>query len=108
MEPSSEENFKASLCLGVPEVRPSPAVWDNSVSHAPRRKDILLGHEKQLALRNALRYFKSEFHPELAPEFAEELRNYGRIYMYRFRPQYEMRARPIWEYPGRYINSDTC
>ncbi|MBQ2549926.1 MAG: urocanate hydratase, partial [Bacteroidales bacterium] len=75
--------------------------YDHSVNHAPKRKDILTPEEKQLALRNALRYFPAKFHETLAPEFAAELRDYGRIYMYRFRPDYPMYARPIGEYPAK-------
>ncbi len=70
-------------------------------NHAPRRKDSLSAEQKQLALRNALRYFDPSMHAVLAPEFAEELRKYGRIYMYRFRPTYDMYARPIDHYPAR-------
>ena len=79
-----------------------PPVWKYhpTVNHAPRRKDILTADEKKLALKNALRYFPEKFHPVLAPEFLDELTNYGRIYMYRFRPAYEMKARPIGEYPA--------
>lgn len=80
---------------------PEPKPIDNSVSHAPIRKDILTVEEKKLALRNALRYFDPVHHKTLAPEFAEELRKYGRIYMHRFRPDYEMYARPIDEYPAK-------
>ena len=78
---------------------PEPQPYDLDVNHAPRRKDILTPEEKKLAIRNALRYFPKKFHAVLAPEFAEELKKYGRIYMYRFRPRYEMYARPIDEYP---------
>ena len=75
--------------------------YDNNINHAPKRKDILTAEEKKLALRNALRYFPKEQHAQLAPEFAEELHKYGRIYMYRLRPTYPMYARPIDEYPHR-------
>ncbi|MDD2630979.1 MAG: urocanate hydratase [Bacteroidales bacterium] len=75
--------------------------WDTNVSHAPRRKEILTADEKVLALKNALRYFPAAQHPELAPEFAEELQKYGRIYMYRYRPTYPMHARPVGDYPAQ-------
>lgn len=95
------EEFKTAVAEGIPATLPQPRPYDTSVSHAPRRKDILTPEQKKLALRNALRYFPEEFHAELAPEFAAELRDYGRIYMYRFRPAYEMKARNIDEYPAR-------
>lgn len=95
------EEFKTAVAEGIPATLPQPRPYDTSVSHAPRRKDILTPEQKKLALRNALRYFPEEFHAELAPEFAAELRDYGRIYMYRFRPTYEMKARNINEYPAR-------
>ncbi|MDE6359981.1 MAG: urocanate hydratase [Muribaculaceae bacterium] len=85
----------------MPSPLPSPRPYDPDVNHAPRRKDILTPAEKELALRNALRYFPPETHAELAPEFARELADYGRIYMYRLRPHYEMKARHIDEYPAR-------
>lgn len=86
---------------GIPDRLPEPRPLDDSVSHAPIRKDILSAEEKNLALRNALRYFPKAHHATLAPEFADELRKYGRIYMYRFRPDYDMYARPIDEYPAK-------
>jgi urocanate hydratase len=95
------EAFKAQIIQGIPKVLPHPKVYDTEVSHAPRRKDILNPEEKQLAVENALRYFPEEFHTTLAPEFYHELNTYGRIYMYRFRPDYEMYARPISEYPAK-------
>lgn len=94
-------DFQESIRVGIPDVLPEPKAFDYSVSHAPVRKDILTKEEKKLALRNALRYFAPKHHNVLAPEFAEELRQYGRIYMYRFRPDYEMFARPIDEYPAK-------
>lgn len=94
-------DFQESIRVGIPDVLPEPKAFDYSVSHAPVRKDILTKEEKKLALRNALRYFDPKHHNVLAPEFAEELRQYGRIYMYRFRPDYEMFARPIDEYPAK-------
>ena len=93
--------FQEALLAGVPDVLPAPKPLDPAVSHAPKRKDILSEEEKVLALRNALRYFPEKHHAVLAGEFAEELRLYGRIYMYRFRPDYEMYARPIGEYPAK-------
>lgn len=97
----TQEEFSRQICAGIPDELPQPQPYDESVNHAPRRKDILTDDEKRLALRNALRYFPPKFHATLAPEFAEELKKYGRIYMYRFRPRYEMHARPIDEYPHR-------
>jgi urocanate hydratase len=91
--------FHNQILQGIPEELPEPPAWDTSINHAPKRKDILSADEKRLALRNALRYFKPDHHKILAPEFARELNEFGRIYMYRFRPAYDMRARPIDEYP---------
>ncbi|MBR5778788.1 MAG: urocanate hydratase [Bacteroidales bacterium] len=93
--------FQQELRQGIPANLPEPQPWDDSVNHAPKRKDILTKAEKELAVRNALRYFDPKFHSVLAPEFAEELNKYGRIYMYRFRPTYKMYARPIEEYPAK-------
>ena len=95
------EEFQAEIRAGIPDYLPEPQKYDTSINHAPKRKDILTYEEKKLALRNALRYFPKKFHATLAPEFAEELHKYGRIYMYRYRPRYEMKARPISEYPHR-------
>ncbi|MEG1498545.1 MAG: urocanate hydratase [Bacteroidales bacterium] len=94
-------DFQKSILEGIPEVLPTPMPYDLSVSHAPKRKDILTPSEKKLAVRNALRYFPAKDHAQLAPEFAKELETYGRIYMYRFRPTYKMYARPIDEYPAK-------
>ena len=93
--------FQEEIRLGIPEVLPEMPSYDPDINHAPKRKDILTAEQKRLALRNALRYFPAHLHARLAPEFAEELKKYGRIYMYRYRPQYEMKARPIDEYPHR-------
>ena len=93
------QEFQADLRGGIPHVLPEPQAYDNSVSHAPKRKDILSAEEKKLALRNALRYFPKELHAQLLPEFTQELKDYGRIYMYRLRPRYAMHARPINDYP---------
>ena len=95
------EEFQADIRSGIPDILPEPKPYDTSINHAPRRKDILTPAEKELALRNALRYFPAKHHALLAPEFAEELRRYGRIYMYRLRPDYDMHARPIDEYPAK-------
>lgn len=91
--------FQQAILQGIPDTMPEPAVYDPAINHAPRRKDILTTGEKKLALRNALRYFKPAFHRVLAPEFAHELKTYGRIYMYRFRPTYEIKARNISDFP---------
>ncbi len=93
--------FQEEILAGIPDVLPAPKPYDPSINHAPKRKDILTHEEKVLALKNALRYFPARHHAVLAPEFAEELERYGRIYMYRFRPDYEMYARPIDEYPAK-------
>ncbi len=95
------QEFQADIRAGIPDYLPEPQAYDPDINHAPRRKDILTPEQKRLALRNALRYFPKKFHTVLAPEFAEELRTYGRIYMYRYRPRYEMKARPIGDYPHR-------
>lgn len=97
----TNEEFKAAIRAGIPDVLPEPREYDKEVNHAPKRKEILTEDEKELALRNALRYFPKKFHKTLAPEFAAELRDYGRIYMYRFRPTYDMYARSIDEYPHK-------
>ena len=86
--------FQEELQQGIPMQLPEMPPYDTTVNHAPKRKDILTADEKRLALRNALRYFPKHLHAQLAPEFAEELHTYGRIYMYRLRPTYEMYARP--------------
>jgi urocanate hydratase len=95
------QSFAESILAGIPAELPAHPGIDPQVSHAPVRKDILSSDEKKLALRNALRYFDPRHHEVLAPEFAEELRRYGRIYMHRFRPTYAMHARPIGDYPAR-------
>ena len=93
--------FKELIQQGIPDVLPDKKDYETSINHAPKRKDILSKDEKELALRNALRYFDAKHHSILLPEFAEELETYGRIYMYRFRPTYKMYARSISEYPGK-------
>ena len=92
-------DFKKQILLGIPEELPVKKEYDISVNHAPIRESVLTSEEKKLALRNALRYFDKKFHQELIPEFKSELDEYGRIYMYRFRPNYEIYARPIEDYP---------
>ena len=93
--------FKEQIQQGIPSILPERKPYDPSINHAPKRKDILSKKEKELALRNALRYFEPKNHAALLPEFREELEKYGRIYMYRFRPNYKIYARPIEEYPGK-------
>jgi len=94
-------DFKSQLLQGIPKEMPPKRLYATNVSHAPKRKDILSPTEKKLAVRNALRYFPKKWHPELAQEFANELVDYGRIYMYRFKPEYEIYARPINDYPAK-------
>ncbi len=98
-------DFKSQVLEGIPSYLPEPRPYDLSANHAPRRRDILTPEEKKLALRNALRYFPVSLHGVLAPEFATELRDRGRIYMYRYRPTYEMKARPISDYPHRSVQA---
>ncbi len=93
--------FQEQIQQGIPNELPQPKPYDTQINHAPKRKEILTQEEKKLAVRNALRYFDPKFHTELISEFRKELEEYGRIYMYRFRPDYEMKARPISEYPGK-------
>ena len=95
------QEFQNDIRQGIPQVLPPKAELDQSVSHAPIRKDILSSDEKKLALKNALRYFDKKHHAILAPEFAEELKKYGRIYMYRFRPKYKITARSINDFPHK-------
>lgn len=96
---SEKELFKQQITLGIPDVLPQPRPYDTTINHAPKRKDILTVEEKKLALKNALRYFPAKFHATLAPEFKQELEDYGRIYMYRFRPDYKIYARSIDDFP---------
>ncbi len=95
------KQFQEAIREGIPNTLPELQPYDTNINHAPKRKDILTHEEKKLALRNALRYFPQHLHAQLAPEFVEELNKYGRIYMYRYRPSYEMKARPIYEYPHK-------
>ena len=97
--------FKTQIQIGIPSQLPDKKERNPNITHAPKRKDILSREEKQLAIRNALRYFPTNWHSTLVAEFAEELQNYGRIYMYRFQPDYEMHARPISEYPSKTIQA---
>jgi urocanate hydratase len=94
-------DFESQIKQGIPFELPPPYVYEGGHNRAPKRKDILSSEEKKLAVRNALRYFPKEWHSMLAPEFAQELKDYGRIYMYRFKPTYKMYARPIEEYPAK-------
>lgn len=91
--------FKEQILQGIPDELPAAKPYDVNANHAPKRKEILSADEKKLALRNALRYFDAKHHETLIPEFREELEKYGRIYMYRLRPDYDMYARPLEEYP---------
>ncbi|NOZ35632.1 MAG: urocanate hydratase [Chlorobi bacterium] len=95
------QTFKKLIQLGIPDILPQKKERRSDISHAPKRKEILNKVEKKLALKNALRYFDKKHHNELAPEFLHELESYGRIYMYRFRPDYKIFARPINEYPAK-------
>ena len=97
----TREEFIADIQLGIPETLPEMQAYEKEINHAPKRKDILTPEQKKLALRNALRYFPKHLHKDLAPEFAKELHDYGRIYMYRYRPTYKMYARPVDEYPHK-------
>ncbi|MCX6243619.1 MAG: urocanate hydratase [Bacteroidetes bacterium] len=99
------KEFQQAIIRGIPDQLPSLQPYDPDTNHAPVRKDILTPEEKNLALRNALRYFDRKHHAVLVPEFAEELKRYGRIYMYRFRPAYRMYARHINEYPHRSVQA---
>ncbi len=97
--------FQEQIKLGIPSELPSKKTYDKVINHAPKRMDILSKEEKELAIRNALRYFDKKHHTILAKEFAEELKEYGRIYMYRFRPDYKFYARSINEYPGESVQA---
>ncbi|MCV6630774.1 MAG: urocanate hydratase, partial [Flavobacteriaceae bacterium] len=94
-------NFKSTILQGIPNELPPKYVYKPEDNHAPKRKDLLNLEEKKLAIRNALRYFPKKWHAELAKEFAQELTDYGRIYMYRFKPHYKIYARPISDYPAQ-------
>jgi urocanate hydratase len=94
-------DFQNQIKLGIPTELPPAKLYPRNANSAPKRKDILSKEEKKLAIKNALRYFPKEWHETLAPEFISELNDYGRIYMYRFQPEYAMYARPISEYPAK-------
>ncbi len=100
-----KKDFKSQILEGIPKELPEPQLYDKTINHAPKRKDILTKTEKKLALKNALRYFDKKHHKTLAPEFLEELNKYGRIYMYRFRPFYKITARSINEFPHRSVQA---
>src|ERR1700751_2835208 len=93
------KEFQQLILQGIPAELPAVKAFDKTLNHAPKRKEILNTEEKKLAVRNALRYFDKKHHAVLAKEFAEELKTYGRIYMYRFRPDYKIFARPINDFP---------
>lgn len=95
----TSEEFRSAILQGIPDELPAPPPYEANINHAPKRKDILTPGEKKLAVKNALRYFDSRHHAVLAPEFYDELSRYGRIYMHRYRPRYDMYARPVHEYP---------
>ena len=97
--------FQKAIIEGIPNEIPPKKEYDPKINHAPKRKDILTKAEKELALQNALRYFPAHLHQELSIDFAQELNEYGRIYMYRYRPDYEIKARAIEEYPGKSIQA---
>ncbi len=97
----TREEFQKAVLEGIPDELPEPKPYDRNINHAPKRKDVLTEDEKRLALKNALRYFDPKHHATLAPEFAQELADYGRIYMHRFRPDYEIKARTIDDFPHR-------
>ncbi len=95
------KDLKKTILQGIPSELPAKKNRNPKISHAPKRKDILTKEEKRLAIRNGLRYFPEHMHPTLAPEFAEELKTYGRIYMYRFMPDYEIKARHLEDFPHK-------
>ena len=97
--------FKSAIQEGIPVQLPDQKIYNSAVNHAPKRKDILSIAEKRLAVENALRYFAPEHHALLAPEFLDELRQYGRIYMHRLRPEYEMKAHPLEDYPHQSVQA---
>ncbi len=99
------EAFRNELMEGIPSLLPETQIYDVNINHAPKRKEILSTEEKKLALKNALRYFPQKHHSVLAPEFAEEMKKYGRIYMLRFKPKHEMFARKIDDYPGKCLQA---
>ncbi len=98
-------DFKSQILQGIPDKLPQKKAYSLSANHCPKRKDVLSEDEKKLAVRNALRYFPKNWHTELAKEFAKELKTYGRIYMYRFKPDYTIYARPVHEYPAKTVQA---
>lgn len=102
---TAPRSFQDQILQGIPDELPAAQPYDQAVNHAPKRKDVLSLSEKKIALRNALRYFHARHHEVLAGEFYDELEKYGRIYMYRFRPDYKMYARPVHEYPHRSLHA---
>ncbi len=101
----TREEFQYLILQGIPNELPAPKTWDNSVNHAPKRKQILTVTEKKLAIKNALRYFPAKHHATLAEEFAKELNEFGRIYMYRFRPDYKITARSLHDFPHKSVQA---
>ncbi|HPI45842.1 MAG TPA: urocanate hydratase, partial [Tenuifilaceae bacterium] len=101
----TREEFQKQILQGIPSEIPAAKSWDNSVNHAPKRKKILTVEEKKLALKNALRYFPPKQHAVLAGDFAKELEEFGRIYMYRYRPDYKIYARNIYDFPHKSIQA---
>ncbi len=101
----TREEFQSAILQGIPATLPEPKVYEPDINHAPKRKEILTKQGKKLALKNALRYFDKKHHAVLAPEFAKELEDYGRIYMYRFRPDYKITARSIFDYPHKSVQA---
>ena len=101
----TDKEFRNQILEGIPPTIPPAKPYDPDVNHAPKRRDVLNQDEKKLALRNALRYFPAELHEALAPEFAKELADHGRIYMYRYRPDYKIFARDIDAYPRRSLQA---
>jgi urocanate hydratase len=99
------EQFKKAVSEGIPDTLPPVKPYEPEINHAPKRKDILSKEEKKLALHNALRYFEPKHHQELAEEFAKELKDYGRIYMYRLRPDYKITARTIFDFPHKSVQA---
>ena len=105
MNKRSKDAFRNAIRQGIPEILPDPKTWEPGINHAPVRADLLSIEEKQLALENALRYFHKKHHAVLAEEFARELRDYGRIYMHRFRPDYTITARSMSDFPHRSVQA---
>lgn len=101
----TREEFQKLIIQGIPDELPAPKVWDTAVNHAPKRKQILSAEEKKLAVMNALRYFHPKHHAVLAEEFVKELNEFGRIYMYRFRPDYKITARSIFDFPHKSVQA---